>query len=445
MKSFDWNEIRKHNRDDDCWIVIDGGVYDVSGWHDAHPGGEMINILAGEDASAVFHSSHLTDLTDHLKRFHIGSVRDFKPQFSSMNDRFLATLKARAFTTLTARTRDRKHTPRERDNLIINTIMLISCWACMYLLPPWGLIAAVPMGLVTCSLIGSFGHEQIHGNHYTIRSRRYTFSRFGRDILWGLFIPFMPRCFFQYEHIKHHNHPMDPEQDYDVFALKFFVRLTDSIPRRSYHAFQHLYAPIIYCMYMFLQLLGGYTTGFFARRDLLNDRIHRHEIIVASLSALTFHIMIPLLLTDVIWVLAANAIYFSTWQAAIYITSGLPHMTRISRKDKSTVSWPRYICETTCNLKCGNPFFDWLTGGLNHHLTHHLLPSIPREYLHLVTPDVELTCREFNYPYLHYGSFRKFYRDHYRILRSLGRMDTLTPEREGMQSAIRDDIRLRRT
>jgi cytochrome b involved in lipid metabolism len=35
---YSWIEIVKHDKADDCWIVIGGLVYDVSEFVDKHPG-----------------------------------------------------------------------------------------------------------------------------------------------------------------------------------------------------------------------------------------------------------------------------------------------------------------------------------------------------------------------------------------------------------------------
>jgi cytochrome b involved in lipid metabolism len=39
-------EIEKHNKDNDCWIVINGKVYDATSVLDWHPGGKakLVNI-----------------------------------------------------------------------------------------------------------------------------------------------------------------------------------------------------------------------------------------------------------------------------------------------------------------------------------------------------------------------------------------------------------------
>jgi cytochrome b involved in lipid metabolism len=49
---FKWDEIKKHNRLDDCWIVVNDAVYDVTKFMKNHPGGgEVINLYAGQYAT----------------------------------------------------------------------------------------------------------------------------------------------------------------------------------------------------------------------------------------------------------------------------------------------------------------------------------------------------------------------------------------------------------
>ena len=43
-KVFDLEEVKKHTREDDCWLVVDGDVFDVTEFLDEHPGGFDIII-----------------------------------------------------------------------------------------------------------------------------------------------------------------------------------------------------------------------------------------------------------------------------------------------------------------------------------------------------------------------------------------------------------------
>jgi len=418
VKHFTWDEISRHNNNSDCWIVVDGGVYDITNWINKHPGGETIATLAGEDASAMIHSCHFSDISNTLKTFKIGEIINYKPDFTIYNDRFLSTLKKRVKQYYMDQNIDYRKTNNNLKSILYTSLLLIFCWNCMYFFQPIGVLAAIPMGLATCSLIGSFGHERIHGNLLNHIKTENLFNRIVNNILWGIFIPFMPERYFQYEHIKHHNHPMNPYQDYDVYALKKFVRLSPDIKRKKYNSLQHIYAPFIYGNYIFIQVIAGYITPFFDNRRILKDTGVIGNITMTNSIAFMFHIAIPFFLTNIWWVALCSSIYFFSWQAAIYISSGVPHMTELNTSNYK--SWSKYVCSTTKNLKCGHKFYDWLTGGLNYHLAHHLLPSIPKEHLPKIIPILKQTCKEFDYPFHTYDSFFSYYRDHYNFLLKLG-------------------------
>lgn len=422
IPAFSWNEIKKHNNKNDCWIVIEQFVYDVTPWVKQHPGGNVLTILAGEDATAMYYSNHFNTSKKILNNFLIGSVKEHEPLFNDYEDRFFTTLKHRVINHFKDNDIDYRKTNKNHQQIFFTSLIFFSCWLCMYFLPPWGMLAALPMGLATSSLIGYFGHELIHGNVFTRLSQRRGYWILN-NILWGLFIPFMPERYFQYEHIRHHNYPMHPEHDYDVYALKDFVRLSDKIPKKYHHNFQHIYAPFTYGAYIYLQLLGGYTTTFFDDREILKDKGNLRDIIFSSLVAFSFHILLPIYLTNIWWVLLCAGLYFFSWQSAIYISSGLPHMTELSSNENKFNSWAFHVCDSTKNLKVGNKFFNWVTGGLNCHLNHHLLPSVPQEHLHSITPIVEQTCKEFGYPYTNYTSFLNYYSDHYKYLKTLGSLN----------------------
>jgi cytochrome b involved in lipid metabolism len=49
---YKWHEIEKHNKPDDCWIVVNDAVYDMTRFMKKHPGGEkIIELYAGQYAT----------------------------------------------------------------------------------------------------------------------------------------------------------------------------------------------------------------------------------------------------------------------------------------------------------------------------------------------------------------------------------------------------------
>uniref|UniRef100_A0A2K6UVJ0 Cytochrome b5 reductase 4 n=1 Tax=Saimiri boliviensis boliviensis TaxID=39432 RepID=A0A2K6UVJ0_SAIBB len=52
-------ELKKHNKKDDCWICIRGFVYNVSPYMEYHPGGEdELMRAAGLDGTELFDQVH---------------------------------------------------------------------------------------------------------------------------------------------------------------------------------------------------------------------------------------------------------------------------------------------------------------------------------------------------------------------------------------------------
>ncbi|CAH0047322.1 unnamed protein product [Clonostachys solani] len=69
-------EIAKHNTAEDCWIIIEGKVYDVTKYAPDHPGGaEVLFSVAGVDGTDGFNDiGHSTDARKELETMLIGTL-----------------------------------------------------------------------------------------------------------------------------------------------------------------------------------------------------------------------------------------------------------------------------------------------------------------------------------------------------------------------------------
>ncbi|KAI4387535.1 hypothetical protein MLD38_005361 [Melastoma candidum] len=75
-KLFSAVEVAQHNTREDCWIVVDGKVYDVSSYLDEHPGGDDVILeTTGKDATEGFEDAgHSKDARELLETFCIGEI-----------------------------------------------------------------------------------------------------------------------------------------------------------------------------------------------------------------------------------------------------------------------------------------------------------------------------------------------------------------------------------
>lgn len=54
---YTWDEIKKHDKEDDCWVVMNDKVLNVSEFLNVHPGGlDPIKDMAGMDITSSFES-----------------------------------------------------------------------------------------------------------------------------------------------------------------------------------------------------------------------------------------------------------------------------------------------------------------------------------------------------------------------------------------------------
>ncbi|ERT02244.1 uncharacterized protein SPSK_05713 [Sporothrix schenckii 1099-18] len=76
-KSFTPAEVAKHKTDDSgIYIIVDNGVYDITGFVDEHPGGaKILKRMAGRDATKSFWKYHSQKVLDkYSDRLKVGTV-----------------------------------------------------------------------------------------------------------------------------------------------------------------------------------------------------------------------------------------------------------------------------------------------------------------------------------------------------------------------------------
>lgn len=76
MKVFTINDVSKHNTKEDCYIIIDNNVYDMSNF--SHPGGPIIFNYAGKDATKIFKEMHNPRIIKKFKKNIVGIINNSK-------------------------------------------------------------------------------------------------------------------------------------------------------------------------------------------------------------------------------------------------------------------------------------------------------------------------------------------------------------------------------
>ncbi|KAK6120536.1 hypothetical protein DH2020_045731 [Rehmannia glutinosa] len=71
-----FEEVAKHNKIKDCWLIIHGKVYDVTPFMDDHPGGDEVLLSAtGKDATNDFEDvGHSDSSREMMEKYYIGEI-----------------------------------------------------------------------------------------------------------------------------------------------------------------------------------------------------------------------------------------------------------------------------------------------------------------------------------------------------------------------------------
>ncbi|KAG0306604.1 fatty acid alpha-hydroxylase [Dissophora globulifera] len=114
-KAYSVKEVAKHSKEDDCWVIHNNNVYDVSGFVQDHPGGEeFILDHAGQDITAL--------MKDELEHLHSEGAYEMLDEMLIGRLEDSATSTSKTTTTTTTITSNGKLTQRTTTTTNSSTI-----------------------------------------------------------------------------------------------------------------------------------------------------------------------------------------------------------------------------------------------------------------------------------------------------------------------------------
>lgn len=419
MQIYSREEVLRHNKIGDCWIIINNDVYDVSEFIKRHPGGsEIIESRAGEDATSYFIAKHRNNkrVLGMLSKLKIGEVTESERiTANDFSEDFLTELIDRCYQEKLY------STPPWHRNIyffarLFNIIAFFGCSVvALYAPVHWSVAILLVMiqAIIGTSLFGLIAHEAIHRNF-----PRNRFLKKLTTLAWPIFWPFIIKKPFQFEHNSHHIKIGDPEFDYEVNGFAFFIRYSGKVKHTFFHNYQHLLAIILYPFYAnILTIAGGFFSGFWDRH---NQSVDLREKLSMAVTFLYFIGVPALISSSLLWYVLLYFVYQCTLFNGIYIGAAINHfvpsvLEKIPDTHKNKFGY--YVCHHTSNFCTSSPFWIWYTGGFNIQIEHHLVPFIPVENLTKMVSVVKELCRKYGYPYREYSTIAELWADHYAYLR----------------------------
>lgn len=351
-------------------------------------------------------------------------------KFENKLDReFAAALRTR----VNAYFQDNQIKRNANSQMIIKTISVLS----MYLVPYFLLILGgftniwLLMGLWMVMGIGkafigtTIMHDSIHGSYFKNQTMNnlMTFSAtiVGVDkLIWHI-----------QHNVLHHTYTNLEHADEDILP-RFVFRYNTNQPHKWFHKFQHIYAPIFYCV----PLLEWITTKDFIkvfdyRRDGLIKKkdfpIELTKVILRKVFYWVVFLVLPVMLIPVpawitILMIFASHCITGIMLAMIFQTAHVVEPAEFFEEEDEHVkhSWVAHQLKTTCNYGMDDKVLSWFLGGLNFQIEHHLFPEICHVHYPAVSKLVQQTVKEFGLPYYAFPSFGAAVASHFKHMKEMG-------------------------
>jgi len=356
-------------------VRIDGTWYDLSGWRKAHPAGtHWIDWYDGRDATEVmdaFHSVKARNMWQRLPKSSEESVKLLEKTTPKDTDTQIAFRKLRAQLE--------EDGWFERD--IGREVILLSIWASLFVGAAVTAHTVAPISTVLLGLCmtnaGWLGHDYVHGvDKWSNTLRQFTTFAGGLGCTW-----------WSDKHNKHHALTNEQGVDEDIATDPFlYTWAPDPKNDSPLRKIQHW---IFFIPFSFLFALWRVDTMVVAIDAVEQKRPDSKQ----ELYLLLAHYLILLTVFPVnVWL---PAIFLSGLTSALIVT---PTHQSEEFFEEFQFDWVTAQFASTRNAVMTNPFSEWLWGGMQYQLEHHLFPTMPRGRYPELRPILEKFAKDNNIP-----------------------------------------------
>jgi fatty acid desaturase len=389
-----------------------------------HPGGSVITQYKDADATHIFHAFHegsqsaYKQLTFVEKNNAIANLKDDPTLKSTAKSKEVNVASydftieqekkiVKSFEVLRQRVHDEGLMEARPEFYIRKTTEVLSIMVLSFILQyfGWYLTSACFLALGWQQL-GWLTHEFCH--HQPLKNRRI-------NDYWSLFLGNVTQGFsrnwWKLKHNTHHAATNIIDQDDDIDLAPLIAMVPDDLKRYKEPLeqlilkivpYQHLYYTLLlpllrfsWCSQSIVYVFGAPISKYKKdRADALGEQV-----------GILLHwswVLLQLYLLPSNWI---RVLYFLISQlgggflVAHVVTYNHNSVDKYPENCRLLNNFAALHILTTRNMN-PSPFIDWLWGGLNYQIEHHLFPTMPRPNLTRCSAFVKEFCKEVDLPYL---------------------------------------------
>lgn len=402
-------------------VRIHNQWYDLSGWRKAHPAGaHWIDWFDGRDATEVmdaFHSEKAQNMYQRLPKSAPQTVQQLEATVTPDSPTQIAFRKLRQELG--------EEGFWKRD--MVHEFTQLGIWAALVVgaaatASPAPFVSFVLLSL-SMTAAGWLGHDYIHGvDKFTDKLRNFAALAAGLAPIW-----------WSDKHNKHHaltnEQGVDEDIATDPFLYTWAPDPSDDSPLRK---IQHY---IFWVPFSFLFAIWRVD----AMKVTIEAVEQKRPGAKSELYSLLAHYAILFTVFPVnVWI---PAILLSGLMSAIIVT---PTHQSEEMFSEYQPDWVTAQFQSTRNAVTTNPFSEWIWGGMQYQLEHHLFPSMPRDKYPILRERLQKFAQDNKIP----GGYREsdefdILKMNWQLYKSVAEADAvpgapLTRGRIGQLGAIRD-------
>ncbi len=423
-------EVARHDgRDGTYWLEVRGEVYDVTEFVPRHPGGLLLELGAGRQATTLFESYHPGRSLDRARNVlarkakHVGSLdpAECEPYgdpafFDAVRERVDATLRERGLDY-----RSRGWIVALESAILV--LLYMTAW--YFRVAEGSYLAAIGGGLVMARL----GFAMHSGNHAAVGRR----SR--ANVAVGSLMDFIgaSSLVWQVAHqFTHHGKPNVNGYDNDAEIGYPLLRFHPALPRKPLHRIQTVGLAIGMSIGLFKWMISDLKyllLGQANNAPMYVSRTAWAKVLGFKALWVVLQVVIPLIVLGPLHGILTTLVLMAV---AAYYMEGIFIVNHLQRNlvPSPGAHWAEQQVQGTANWGSGMHWTNWISGGLNHQIEHHLFPSMSIHLYPVISPVVRQTCEEFGLEYRDYPGFWIALGNCMAYLHALGR-----PEQETDSSA----------
>lgn len=168
------------------------------------------------------------------------------------------------------------------------------------------------------------------------------------------------------------------------------IRLEPNSPNKWYHRFQHWYAPFAYASYSLFWIFVKDFRLLYGKGNHLptRDLVYHFNFWIQKVTYSVYLIVLPLFFVQVSWqvvLFGILAMHLSQSWFVLFTFLITHHVDTTAypatdKNGKIQSSWLRNQIESSNDFHPFSFYANFLFGGFNNHIAHHLFPHLPHPY-----------------------------------------------------------------